>query len=183
MKAKIKFRGLVNISGFHVDPGYEGQLTYSVFNAGPVAVQLQQGRRCFLIWYASLDQPSIYVKKQPAPKGLDIALINNISGEVHSLRSLDSKIKGVEKSLGDRIHTAEVSQAYFKATTSIVVPFLTALIKGILVWWVTSAGGCNRLTEQSTLPYTTAPAGVSTSPGSETNPMGRLSPSALPTSP
>ncbi len=29
IRAKIKFRGLVNVSGFHVDPGYRGQLTFA----------------------------------------------------------------------------------------------------------------------------------------------------------
>jgi dCTP deaminase len=183
MKAKIKFRGLVNISGFHVDPGYDGQLTYSVFNAGPVTVQLQQGEPCFLIWYASLDQPSTYVKKDPPRKGLDVGLINNISAEVHSLKGLDNKIKDLEKSLGERIHSVEVSQAYFNAITSVGVPFLTALITGIIVWWVTSAASCNRLTEPSTLQNTTAPAAVSTITEGERAPVGLLAPSAIPTSP
>ncbi len=181
MKAKIKFRGLVNISGFHVDPGYEGQLTFSVFNAGPVTVQLQQGQRCFLIWYSSLDQPSTFIKNKPAPKGLDINLINNISGEVHSLRGLDNKIKSVEKSMGERIHTIEVSQAYFKATTSIVIPFLTALVTGVLVWWVTSAAGCNRPVSQSMLQNMTSPATVSAIPPGKTVPLGMMSPSPVPT--
>lgn len=56
MKATIKFRGLVNVSGFHVDPGWRGQLTFAVFNAGPVPVHLQQGENCFLIWYADLER-------------------------------------------------------------------------------------------------------------------------------
>jgi dCTP deaminase len=44
IRAKTKFRGLVNVSGFHVDPGYRGQLTYSVFNAGPVPIHLKRGQ-------------------------------------------------------------------------------------------------------------------------------------------
>ncbi len=44
IRAKTKFRGLVNVSGFHVDPGYCGQLTYSVFNAGPVPIHLKRGQ-------------------------------------------------------------------------------------------------------------------------------------------
>ena len=55
IRAKTKFRGLVNVSGFHVDPGYRGQLTFAVFNAGPVPVHLKRGQPIFLIWYASLD--------------------------------------------------------------------------------------------------------------------------------
>ena len=33
IKASIKFSGLVNISGFHVDPGFKGHLKFSVYNA------------------------------------------------------------------------------------------------------------------------------------------------------
>src|SRR4051812_882164 len=28
IRAKTKFRGLINVSGFHVDPGFKGQLTF-----------------------------------------------------------------------------------------------------------------------------------------------------------
>src|SRR5690349_13918290 len=55
IRSKIKFRGLVNVSGFHVDPGYRGQLTFAVFNAGPAPIHLKRGQQVFLIWYASLD--------------------------------------------------------------------------------------------------------------------------------
>ena len=56
IRAKTKFRGLVNVSGFHVDPGYRGQLTFAVFNAGPIPIHLKRGQQIFLIWYASLDR-------------------------------------------------------------------------------------------------------------------------------
>src|SRR5690349_1888369 len=32
IKAGIKFRGLVNVSGFHVDPMFKGRLKFSVYN-------------------------------------------------------------------------------------------------------------------------------------------------------
>ena len=54
IRAKTKYRGLINVSGFHVDPGFEGRLTFAVFNAGPVTVHLRQGQEIFLIWYADL---------------------------------------------------------------------------------------------------------------------------------
>lgn len=47
IRAKSKFRGLVNVSGFHVDPGYQGQLTFAVFNAGPVPIHLKRGQPIF----------------------------------------------------------------------------------------------------------------------------------------
>jgi dCTP deaminase len=175
MRARIKFLGLVNISGFHVDPGFHGQLTYSVFNAGPAPVHLRQGLPCFLMWYANLDQSSRYIKNDPERKGLDVALINPISSEIYSLKGLDSKIKEIEKSLANRVHAVEVSQASFNAYVSIVVPFLTALITGVLVWWITGAASCNKLPPTHD---TTAPAAVNSVPA----PSSEMLPSAIPTS-
>jgi len=55
IKAKIKLRGLVNVSGFHVDPGFQGQLIFSVYNAGTTVISLTRDEPCFLIWFAQLD--------------------------------------------------------------------------------------------------------------------------------
>jgi dCTP deaminase len=97
MKATIKFRGLVNVSGFHVDPGFAGQLTFAVFNAGPRTVHLQQGQQCFLIWYADLNSTSGRIKREPVRRGIDSSLISNISGQLHSLEGLANKITHIEE--------------------------------------------------------------------------------------
>ena len=44
IKAKLKFRGLVNVSGFHIDPGYRGKIIFAVFNAGPQPILLRRGQ-------------------------------------------------------------------------------------------------------------------------------------------
>ncbi len=97
MKARIKFRGLVNVSGFHVDPGYQGRLVFSVFNAGPVTVHLARGDDCFLIWYADLDRESTKIKKGGSFDGISSELISSISGEMQSLTSLSKRISKVER--------------------------------------------------------------------------------------
>lgn len=56
IKAGIKFRGLVNISGFHVDPGFKGRLKFSVYNAGPTQIVLSRKDSVFLIWFSDLDR-------------------------------------------------------------------------------------------------------------------------------
>ncbi len=38
MRTGVKFQGLINVSGFHVDPGYTGQLVYAVYNASPSSI-------------------------------------------------------------------------------------------------------------------------------------------------
>ena len=58
MRTAFKFKGLVNISGFHVDPGYKGKLIFAVFNASPTTIQITGGEPLFKIWFASIDQAS-----------------------------------------------------------------------------------------------------------------------------
>jgi len=41
LKFGVKGPGLINVSGFHVDPGYWGRLVFSVYNAGPSEARLQ----------------------------------------------------------------------------------------------------------------------------------------------
>src|SRR5205823_733573 len=56
IKASIKFRGLVNVSGFHVDPGFRGRLKFSVYNAGSQNIVLSRHQPAFLIWFSDLDR-------------------------------------------------------------------------------------------------------------------------------
>src|SRR5205807_102723 len=41
IRSRFKFQGLINISGFHVDPTYEGNLIFSVQNVGPNDIRLE----------------------------------------------------------------------------------------------------------------------------------------------
>lgn len=94
MKAKYKFKGLVNVSGFHVDPGWDGQLVFSVYNAGPAPVYLERGLPLFLIWYSDLDASTTMGKKMTAPQmGLSNDLMSNMSGQVFSPVSLGNQLK------------------------------------------------------------------------------------------
>lgn len=53
-KAGSKLKGLINVSGFHVDPGWKGKLLFSVYNAGPSPIILEHGKPYFLIWFTKL---------------------------------------------------------------------------------------------------------------------------------
>ena len=97
MRAGTKFRGLVNVSGFHVDPGYHGKLLFAVFNAGPAAVHLKQGDPCFLIWYADLDRPSEKIKQGLQLGAFPVDRINPIAGEVHSFEALSKRLTTLER--------------------------------------------------------------------------------------
>ena len=45
-----KLSGLINISGFHVDPGFEGRLKFSVYNAGTADVLLRYKDPIFILF-------------------------------------------------------------------------------------------------------------------------------------
>ena len=127
IRAKTKFRGLVNVSGFHVDPGYRGQLTFSVFNAGPVPVHLKRGQPIFLIWYASLDCETTFKKNGTIHKGIDPEIVTAVAGELQSFAGLSKKINDVDKALGDRVHVLEKEQTYYRVIGAIALAFIIAL--------------------------------------------------------
>ena len=127
IRAKIKFRGLVNVSGFHVDPGYRGQLTFAVFNAGPVAIHLKRGQPIFLIWYASLDRETTFQKDGRVHMGIDTAVIAGVAGELQSFKSLSTKISDIDTALGERIHAVEKEQTYARVIGTIVLAFVIGL--------------------------------------------------------
>lgn len=50
IKARHKLSGLINVSGFHVDPGFEGRLKFSLYNAGTADVLLRYKDPTFIIF-------------------------------------------------------------------------------------------------------------------------------------
>ena len=126
IRARYKFRGLVNVSGFHVDPHYEGRLIFSVFNAGPVAVHLSRGEECFVIWYSDIDQPSLGQKKM-GYNSIPSELTGPLSGGLQSFAGLLSKIDENEKKLTARVTTMEREQAVMKWAAILVVGAIITL--------------------------------------------------------
>jgi dCTP deaminase len=116
MKATFKMKGLVNVSGFHVDPGWRGRLVFAVFNAGPQPIHLHQGLKLFLIWYASLDAVSEKRKEGSESLSIPSVTINNLTGGSDSFvelsKKLASEVERLEernKDLEKRIHKLDVS--------------------------------------------------------------------------
>lgn len=103
LKSRVKFRGLINVSGFHVDPGFSGHLIYSVFNAGPNPIHLQRGDPLFLLWFADLSGPAQakYRKKMPVPQiEIPSDLISDVAKEVQSVQRISDRLDFVERRLG-----------------------------------------------------------------------------------
>ena len=127
IRAKTKFRGLVNVSGFHVDPGYCGQLTFAVFNAGPVPVHLKRGQPTFLIWYASLDRETAFKKDGTIHKGIGTAVVTGIADELQSFAGLSKKIEDADKALSKRVQAVEKEQTYYRVIGAIALASVIVL--------------------------------------------------------
>lgn len=110
IRAGYKFQGLVNVSGFHVDPGFSGRLIFSVFNAGPGSVHLARGEDCFHIWYADLRDHNP-VDNKAGYQVIPPSLVKHIADGVQSLSSLDTRITESEKKLADRLVSVEKQQS------------------------------------------------------------------------
>jgi len=57
MRFSKKSGGLINISGFHVDPGYNGIIIFSVYNAGPKPLTLEFKDDVFMITFSRISKP------------------------------------------------------------------------------------------------------------------------------
>src|ERR1700730_16603687 len=105
MRTGIKFQGLINVSGFHVDPGYSGKLIYAVYNASPSPVQICEGDSIFKVWFADLDRTSHerYVFQGSAQNDITNALVRGMSKEIFSLQSLAEKMRDLETGVNAKL--------------------------------------------------------------------------------
>jgi dCTP deaminase len=136
MRTGFKFQGLVNVSGFHVDPGFRGRLIFAVYNASPISIPIKQGELLFKIWFASLDrisaEPFVYTKEPLLEISKD--LIRGMSRELLSLQQLNDKIRDVETSLNLKIEgfSLKVGLLYIiwqGAILAVVLAVVLAVIK------------------------------------------------------
>ena len=59
IRTQFKMQGLVNISGFHVDPTFQGKLLFAVQNVGPADIRLKFGEPTFSIFFSTLAEGTI----------------------------------------------------------------------------------------------------------------------------
>ena len=104
MKSRLKSRGLVNVSGFHIDPGYRGRLLLSVYNAGPRNIVLTRGNPTFLIWYAFLDSPTedVYSGDRAGLEVISGEDVMRLHGELSTPQALAVRVDAIEKRLSIR---------------------------------------------------------------------------------
>jgi len=97
MRFRIKAAGLINVSGFQVDPGYQGVFIFSVYNAGPNTVPLQFREKIFTIIFSQtskkISHKRNHINEIPVEKWSKLMQRKNIS-----LVGLEDRLSELEKS-------------------------------------------------------------------------------------
>jgi len=146
MKASTKFKGLVNVSGFHVDPGYKGRLVFSVFNAGPAPIKLQRGMPLFLMWLADLDRQTTKVKNNKPITELNLKILDPIHGPIFSPQAISESVQSFKSDIKDDVHKIDTKVSNLIAITSL----LGILITGVAGYQIKQLmDKVDRLTEQN----------------------------------
>ncbi|WP_353930182.1 hypothetical protein WJM97_18065 [Okeanomitos corallinicola TIOX110] len=123
IKFKFKSHGLINVSGFHVDPGYCGKLIFAVYNAGPLHLHVARGERIFTIWYADLDQEDEKSRNKNDYDSIPTDLMNS-PDLVSSLPYLKTRLDELEK----KVENYSIKQAI---TFTIAISLLLVFAKPI----------------------------------------------------
>jgi dCTP deaminase len=138
IRAGTKLKGLVNVSGFHVDPGWKGMLKFAVYNAGSEKIHLDYGERIFLIWYADLNAATSDPRDDPAQTRPVISSSNrnDIDGELASPAELKKQLDELKADMKERFHAAEQNRLFNRHLGIVILSVLGALCVGVLTWTV-----------------------------------------------
>ena len=98
VRSRFKLHGLVNVSGFHVDPGFSGRLVFSVYNAGGSDVVVSRGDRLFLLWLASLEGQTddVYDGSRQGQDGIPNSDVMAIGRQHYSPAEVHQRLQAVE---------------------------------------------------------------------------------------
>lgn len=145
IKAGEKLKGLVNVSGFHVDPGFNDHLIFSVYNAGPSTIVLNFGEPYFPIWFAEmkdeLDKDEAYSSDNEhfgklshiPPKYIEFLK----RGDLTSPKALFDKIKEVETSLEGKILKSDEKKERIDWLFKAIITLVVAIFLKVVIWdWV-----------------------------------------------
>jgi dCTP deaminase len=134
IKFSQKIKGLVNISGFHVDPGFEGKIIFSVYNAGPATIILDKGKPYFMIWFSELKSHSEpYTGKHKNQYEISAEQISSLKGELASPNALLKQIQDLEKKVDIKTEELKGKKEYNKW----VLQAIAALLLGLCIKFYT----------------------------------------------
>lgn len=125
IKFGVKAKGLINVSGFHVDPGRDGKIIFSVFNAGPTDVVLKYGDPVFMIFFYRLEDEvaNPYNGTLKETEHLPVEIVTSVKGTSASLADVDKRVRDLEV-------TTKIFIGLFAALAAGLVAILIKVITG-----------------------------------------------------
>ncbi|MGA2062235.1 MAG: hypothetical protein ABSG67_17260 [Thermoguttaceae bacterium] len=125
MRFGWKSHGLINVSGFHVDPGFKGRLKFSVYNAGSQDMTISRGDRVFMLWLSDLDQKTndIYGEAKKDQNEINSENQNKMHGVIASPGQLQSDIGRLRTEL-------RIIETIFTVLITIAISIMVMLFKG-----------------------------------------------------
>jgi len=138
IRAGTKFRGLVNVSGFHVDPGYNDRLMFSVYNAVSQYIVLDYDQPLFLIWFADLDDDTEnpYRPRQGEPRGIGGDDIMRIQGEVASPAELKQQLDDLKMEVDKKFHTTEQTRLFNRGLIMLLLGIAVTIALGLFKQYI-----------------------------------------------
>lgn len=119
IRFRYKQRGLINVSGFHVDPHYCGKLIFSIYNASSNDILLRKDEKVFMIFFQKL--PGEIAKPEKGREGfhtIPLEMVANIRGQSATLASNAERIRQLE--------------FYFKVLAGVTTAIFTVLVGTII---------------------------------------------------
>lgn len=166
MKSANKFRGLINVSGFHVDPGFSGCLLFSVFNSGVQNLHLSKGMPLFMIWFASLDQETAdtYKGAHNEQSRIPDSVVTDIDAKHLTPSALQKEVEEAKQSFRQEISDLRKDVALWRGITlGLLTAFLGIALAALLKPAAPSAPP-NQLTVQYPAPISPGGPVVSAPP-------------------
>ncbi len=128
IKFSQKIKGLINVSGFHVDPGFKGKIIFSVYNAGPATIVLDKGKPYFMIWFSQLTSNSTpYKGKHNGQTEISAENISALKGELASPNALLNQIKGLSNKIDNKTEELKGKKDYNKWILQAIAVILAGL--------------------------------------------------------
>lgn len=92
VRTQFKLQGLVNISGFHVDPTFEGTLQFAVQNLSSSDIRLKFREPTFTIFVSKLSDGDIGNHRAPAGSGISLKHVQMFGGNSVTIASLHKEV-------------------------------------------------------------------------------------------
>ncbi len=91
LRNRFKMQGLVNVSGFHVDPSFQEKLVFAVQNVGPSDIRLKFMEPTFTIFFARVEGNELPERKN-VRKGIQLEDVQQLGGSTITLSKLKKDI-------------------------------------------------------------------------------------------